>query len=146
MMTSEKKPKAVVVGGSIAGLCTAHMLTAAGWEVVLLETSFGPTIGSTTGADLGLDPLSCSIIQSWLRQLDAFHKATFPLTIDQNQVTDGETKISWTLTKDENFNFRAAHWGDPPTLLHAAPPPYIFLWGVIYSSHFRLPMTNLQLP
>ncbi|GAB4854141.1 hypothetical protein Ancab_022725 [Ancistrocladus abbreviatus] len=74
-------------------------------------------------------PSSCSIIKSWLQVPVALQNATLPLSIDQNQATDGETKVSRTLTRDENFNFRAAHWGDLHALLHAALPSDVFLWG-----------------
>ncbi|GMH07008.1 hypothetical protein Nepgr_008848 [Nepenthes gracilis] len=136
-MGSEERrrlPKAAVVGGSIAGVCSALALIGAGWEVVVLEKSLAPPSGSPTGAGLGLDPLSFSIIQSWLPQPDLLHNATVPLTIDQNQATDGEKKISWTLARDENFNFRAAHWADLHALLHAALPPHVLLWGHLFLS------------
>ncbi|GMH07007.1 hypothetical protein Nepgr_008847 [Nepenthes gracilis] len=130
----QSPPKAVVVGGSIAGVCSAHALISAGWEVVVLEKSLAPPTGSPSGAGLGLDPLSCSIIRSWLPQSELLHSATVPLTIDQNQATDGEKKISWTLARDENFNFRAAHWADLHALLHAALPPHVLLWGHLFLS------------
>ncbi|GAB4854142.1 hypothetical protein Ancab_022726 [Ancistrocladus abbreviatus] len=129
-----KQPTAVVVGGSIAGVCSAHALVTAGWKVVVVEKSSAPPTCSPTGAGLGLDPLSCSIIQSWLQLPVALHNATLPLSIEQNQATDGETKINWTLTRDENFNFRAAHWGDLHALLHAALPSDVFLWGHLFLS------------
>ncbi|CAL5321469.1 unnamed protein product [Camellia sinensis] len=53
-----------------------------------------------------------------------------------NQATDGEKKISWTLTRDENFNFRAAHWADLQSLLHNGLPPDIFLWSHLYLSFY----------
>ncbi|KAK9273601.1 hypothetical protein L1049_018411 [Liquidambar formosana] len=56
------------------------------------------------------------------------------MTIDQDQATDSEKKISWTLTRDENFNFRAAHWSDLHGLLHDALPPDIFFWGHLFLS------------
>ncbi|KAJ8429379.1 hypothetical protein Cgig2_002001 [Carnegiea gigantea] len=133
--------KAVVVGGSIAGVSCAHALSAAGWEVVVLEkSSSGPT-GSPTGAGLGLDPLSCKIIHSWLGvgdgdgDSDPLFRATMPLSIEQNQATDVEKKMSWTLTRDEEFNFRAAHWVDLHALLLGSLPPQVtFLWGHYFTS------------
>lgn len=135
-MTSEKKqqPKAVVVGGSIAGLSCAHAFISAGWQVVVVEKSSGPTIGSPTGAGLGLDPLACNIISSWLADSSPLFKATLPLTIDQNQVTDIDKKTNWTLTRDEEFNFRAAHWADLHGLLLSSLPTEIFLRGHQFQS------------
>ncbi|KAH7524720.1 uncharacterized protein LOC107421255 [Ziziphus jujuba] len=128
-MTQKKIPKAIIVGGSIAGVSCAHTLILAGWDVVVLEKSYAAPTGSPTGAGLGLDPLAQRLIRSWLKQPQLLHNATLPLTIDQNQATDGETKVSWKLTRDEQFNFRAAHWADLHGLLYNALPPNIFQWG-----------------
>ncbi|KAL2548342.1 FAD/NAD(P)-binding oxidoreductase family protein [Forsythia ovata] len=134
-MTKEKrKGKVVVVGGSIAGISCAHALLAAGWDVVVLEKTCSPPTGSATGAGLGLDPLAQKIIQSWIQQPQLLQMTTLPLTIDQNQATDGNKKISWTLTRDENFNFRAAYWADLHSLLYKALPPEIVLWGNLFVS------------
>ncbi|XAR70931.1 hypothetical protein NMG60_11027975 [Bertholletia excelsa] len=130
----KKGKTAVVVGGSIAGVCCAHTLTAAGWEVVVLEKSTSPPTGSPTGAGLGLDPLARRLIQSWLPQSHLLQNSTLPLTIDQNQATDAEKNIRWTLTRDENFNLRAAHWADLHGLLYNALPSNIFLWGHLFLS------------
>ncbi|KAL7187482.1 hypothetical protein ACSBR1_037540 [Camellia fascicularis] len=131
-----KKGKAVVVGGSIAGLSCSHALIAAGWEVVVVEKSSSPPTGSPTGAGLGLDPIARKLIALWIQQSHLLHSSTLPLSIDQNQATDGEKKISWTLTRDENFNFRAAHWADLHSLLYNALPLDIFLWGHLYLSFY----------
>ncbi|KAF5743288.1 hypothetical protein HS088_TW09G01354 [Tripterygium wilfordii] len=132
----KKKPpnKAVIVGGSIAGVSCAHSLTLAGWDVVVLEKSSGPTKGSPTGAGLGLDPLSRRVIESWLGKSAILQDHTSPMEIDQNQATDGEKKVSWVLAIDENFNFRAAHWADLHSLLHKALPQNVVLWGHQYLS------------
>ncbi|XP_076899056.1 uncharacterized protein LOC143552806 [Bidens hawaiensis] len=141
----ESNGRAVVVGGSIAGVSAVHALLSAGWEVVVLEKTTGPPTGSPTGAGLGLDPLSQSIIKSWLplQQADdnILNTHTLPLTIDQNQATDAEKKISITLTRDESFNFRAAYWSDLHNLLYNALPPDIFLWGHVFQS-FRVSDDN----
>ncbi|XP_059658077.1 uncharacterized protein LOC132304426 [Cornus florida] len=134
MNEAGKKPKAVVVGGSIAGLSCAHALILAGWDVVVLEKSCAPPSGSPTGAGLGLDPLAQQLIESWLGPPGLLHKASMPLTIDQDQATDSEKKISSTLTRDENFNFRAAHWADLHGLLSNALPQDIFCWGHLFLS------------
>ncbi|CAI0444406.1 unnamed protein product [Linum tenue] len=129
-------PKAIIVGGSIAGVCCAHSLIHAGWKVTVVEKSPGPPTGSATGAGLGLDPQSRQIIASWLPVPDLLHQSTLPLTIDQNQATDAETKSSWVLARDEEFNFRAAHWTDLHHLLYTALPPEAasFLWGHLFLS------------
>ncbi|XP_058724843.1 uncharacterized protein LOC131596255 [Vicia villosa] len=125
-----RKPKAVIVGGSIGGISTAHALISAGWDVLVLEKTTSPPSGSPTGAGLGLNPVSQQIIQSWISQPQQYlHNTTFPLTIDQNQVTDSEKKVNWTLTRDESFNFRASHWADLHGVLYNALPPQVFLWG-----------------
>ncbi|KAM2544696.1 hypothetical protein TB1_016353 [Malus domestica] len=128
-MSLKKKTKAVIVGGSIAGVSCAHTLILAGWDVLVVEKSYAPPTGSPTGAGLGLDPLSLGLIQSWIQDPDLLHKATLPLTIDQNDAIDGENKVKWTLTRDEDFNCRAAHWADLHALLYNALPPNLFLWG-----------------
>ncbi|XP_023894480.2 uncharacterized protein LOC112006444 isoform X1 [Quercus suber] len=128
------KPKAVVVGGSIAGVSCAHTLILAGWDVVVLEKTCEPIKGSPTGAGLGLDPLAQKLIQSWLDDPELLYSSTLPLTIDMNQARDSEKKVSWTLTRDDNFNFRAAHWADLHGLLYNALPPNILLWGHLFLS------------
>ncbi|KAL7616259.1 hypothetical protein Lser_V15G01649 [Lactuca serriola] len=133
----ESKGRAVVVGGSIAGVCSAHALLSAGWEVMVLEKTTAPPTGSPTGAGLGLDPLARRIINSWLPQQQSdnlLNNHTLPLTIDQNQATDVEKKISRVLTRDESFNFRAAYWSDLHGLLYKALPRDIFLWGHLFLS------------
>ncbi|XP_006367723.1 6-hydroxynicotinate 3-monooxygenase isoform X2 [Solanum tuberosum] len=52
----------------------------------------------------------------------------------QNQETDGETKVSRTLARDEHFNFRAAYWADLHSLLYGALPLDIVLWGYLFLS------------
>lgn len=84
MKEGERKGKAVVVGGSIAGLSCAHALIAAGWEVVVLEKTSSPATGCATGAGFRLDPLALKLISSWLHQQPhTLHLTTMPLTIDQ---------------------------------------------------------------
>ncbi|XP_027332154.1 uncharacterized protein LOC113847330 [Abrus precatorius] len=134
MVGESGKPRAVIVGGSIAGISGAHALTLAGWDVLVLEKTDTPPTGSSTGAGLGLDPLSQLIIESWLPQPQFLHNITVPLAIDQNQATDSEKKVSWTLVRNESFNFRAAHWADLHGLLYNALPPRIFLWGHLFLS------------
>ncbi|XP_050213748.1 uncharacterized protein LOC126665088 [Mercurialis annua] len=128
MSEKKKKGKAIIVGGSIAGLSCAHALILAGWDVLLLEKSSSPPNGSPTGAGIGIDPLSQQIIQSWLQNPHLLQQLTFPLPIDQNIVTDGD-KGTRILTRDENFNFRAAHWAHLHALLYNDLPAEIFLWG-----------------
>ncbi|KAF2303885.1 hypothetical protein GH714_024102 [Hevea brasiliensis] len=112
-------------------MCTRLIL--AGWDIVVLEKSNAPPKGSPTGAGLGIDPLAQQIIQSWLPQPELLQEAILPLTIDQNIVTGGD-KSTRILTRDENFNFGAAHWADLHSLLYDALPPEIFLWGHVHLS------------
>jgi hypothetical protein len=63
--------------------------------------------------------------------------STLPLWVfvcKQNQATDSEKKVSWTLSRDENFNFRAALWADLHGLLFNALPSNIFFWGHLFLS------------
>ena len=53
---------------------------------------------------------------------------------EQNHVTDSEKKVHCALTRDESFNFRAAHWADLHGLLYTALPSDIFLWGHLFLS------------
>ncbi|KAK2399042.1 hypothetical protein P8452_06351 [Trifolium repens] len=139
MVGEERKPKAVIAGGSIAGISTAHALILAGWDVLILEKTSSPPTGSPTGAGLGLNPLSQQIIQSWIsKPLHFLHNSTFPLTIDQNHATDSEKKVNRILTRDENLNFRAAHWADLHGVLYNALPKQVFLWGHLFIS-FHVP-------
>ncbi|CAF1787092.1 unnamed protein product [Brassica oleracea var. botrytis] len=124
-----KKMKAIIVGGSIAGVSCAHSLTLAGWDVLVLEKSSEPPARSPTGAGLGLDPQARTIIKSWLPHPHLLDETTLPLSIDQNQGTDSEKKVTRVLTRDESFDFRAAYWSDIHGLLFNALDPTMFLWG-----------------
>lgn len=124
-----KKGRAIIVGGSIAGLSCAHALTLAGWEVLVLEKSSEPPARSPTGAGLGLDPQARQVIRTWLPRPSLLDDFTLPLSIDQNQTRENKKKVTRVLTRDENFNFRAAHWADIHSLLYKALPQSIFLWG-----------------
>ncbi|BAT82302.1 hypothetical protein LR48_Vigan187s001700 [Vigna angularis] len=136
MVGEGERGKAVIVGGSIAGISCAHALTLAGWDVLVLEKTPSSPTGSPTGAGLGLNSFSQQIIQSWLphSQQQLLLNTTLPLTIDQNYVTDSERKVHSTLTRDESLNFRAAHWADLHGLLYNALPSDIFLWGHLFLS------------
>ncbi|KAK9149744.1 hypothetical protein Scep_008501 [Stephania cephalantha] len=130
----KKRPKAVVVGGSIAGIACAHSLLSADWDVVLIEKSRSPPTACPTGAGVGLDPQSSNFINTWLHSHNT-HSITLPLSIDQNQlVTDG-AKRSRTVSRDEEFNFRAAYWADLHALLYSAlPSNVVVLWGHFFLS------------
>ncbi|XP_065851431.1 uncharacterized protein [Euphorbia lathyris] len=130
---TKTKAKAVIVGGSIAGLSCAHALILAGWDVLVLEKSISPPNGSPTGAGISIDTFSQQIIQSWIPDLHLLQDATLPLQIDQNVVTDGDEVIR-ILSRDESFNFRAVHWADLHALLYNALPADIFLWGHLFLS------------
>ncbi|KAL4033920.1 hypothetical protein IC575_007038 [Cucumis melo] len=129
MVEKKHNPKAVIVGGSIAGISCALTLIKAGWEVQVLDKSPSPPTGCSTGAGLILDPLSQKLIQSWISRLELLLESTLPLTTEQNRAIDGEIKVGRILTDDENFNYRAAHWADLHSLLYKELPSHIFLWG-----------------
>ncbi|KAJ4733853.1 6-hydroxynicotinate 3-monooxygenase [Rhynchospora pubera] len=127
--------KAIVVGGSIAGLSCAHALVSARWDVAVIEKSTAPSTTpsrtcsrSPTGAGLGLDPQSQEILGRWISH-SQLRQATFPLSLDLNIMTDSGCKRSKTVTRDGNFNFLAAHWADLHSLLYEALPPGLILWG-----------------
>ncbi|KAH9799293.1 FAD binding 3 domain-containing protein [Citrus sinensis] len=81
-----RKPKAIIVGGSIAGISCAKALILAGWDVVVIEKTRGPPTGNPTGAGIALNPLSQKMVKSWLHQPDLLHNITLPLTIDQSYI------------------------------------------------------------
>lgn len=83
MQENKGRPKAVVVGGSIAGISCAHALIKAGWEVQVLEKSTAPPTGCSTGAGLGLDPLSQRLLQSWLSRPELLFESTLPLATEK---------------------------------------------------------------
>ncbi|KAH9760878.1 Integrase catalytic domain-containing protein [Citrus sinensis] len=47
-----RKPKAIIVGGSIAGISCAKALILVGWDVVVIEKTRGPPTGNPTGAGI----------------------------------------------------------------------------------------------
>ncbi|KAH7574174.1 hypothetical protein JRO89_XS03G0262000 [Xanthoceras sorbifolium] len=100
MSVKKQKPKAVIVGGSIAGVSSAKALILADWDVVVLEKQCAPPTRSPTGAGLALDPVSQKVIQSWLHQPELLHSVTLPLKIDQKQGTDKQKKAK-VLETDE---------------------------------------------
>ncbi|KAL5786117.1 hypothetical protein ACOSQ2_008509 [Xanthoceras sorbifolium] len=136
MSVKKQKPKAVIVGGSIAGVSSAKALILADWDVVVLEKQCAPPTRSPTGAGLALDPVSQKVIQSWLHQPELLHSVTLPLKIDQKQGTDKQKKVSWILARDENSNLRSAYWADLHGLLYNTLPLPVemFLWGHQYLS------------
>ncbi|CAL0323167.1 unnamed protein product [Lupinus luteus] len=133
MVGGKRKGKAVIVGGSIGGIASAHGLISAGWDVIVIEKTCSPPTGTPTGAGLGLDPLAQSIIASWLPHPQLLYNTTLPLTTDLNHFTDTHNNLTTVLTRDEGYNFRASHWPHLHSLLYNALPPNIFLWG-----HFLL--------
>lgn len=69
-----------------------------------------------------------------MRNCSEKNMVIFVYSPKQNQVTDSEKKISLPLTRDESFNFRAAHWADLHGLLYKALPPNVILWGHLFLS------------
>ncbi|XP_020588150.1 uncharacterized protein LOC110029975 isoform X2 [Phalaenopsis equestris] len=124
MAEREAPGKALVVGGSIAGLSCAHALITAGWELTVIEKSSSPSSGSPTGAGLSLDPQAREIVSSWLLDPAILNDASLPL-----QFLDGQKKVMQTVARDDNFNYRCFHWKDLHSLLYKALPPGIVLWG-----------------
>ncbi|KAH9799296.1 FAD binding 3 domain-containing protein [Citrus sinensis] len=136
-----RKPKAIIVGGSIAGISCAKALILAGWDVVVIEKTRGPPTGNPTGAGIALNPLSQKMVKSWLHQPDLLHNITLPLTIDQNRAVDQEKNICRILARDENFNCLQAHWTDLHSLIYNTLPPEIF-FGVTCTSLSAFLTTN----
>ncbi|KAK9101884.1 hypothetical protein Sjap_019138 [Stephania japonica] len=137
----KRRPKAVVVGGSVAGIACAHSLLSADWDIVVLEKSRCPPTSCPTGAGVGLDPQSSNFINTWLHSSPyntphSIRTITLPLSIDQNQsVTGGgNKKRSQTISRDEEFNFRSAYWADLHALLYSALPSNVVLWGHFFLS------------
>ncbi|XP_078432323.1 FAD/NAD(P)-binding oxidoreductase family protein [Wolffia australiana] len=122
------RPKAIVVGGSIAGLSVAHALLSAKWEVIVIEKTARPPSGNPTGAGLGLDQQSQQLLSSWISP-DFIEQQTLPLSIDLNRGIDSEKKTSRTLSRDDDFGFRAAYWADLFSSLLGALPAENILWA-----------------
>ncbi|ESR63768.1 hypothetical protein CICLE_v100103011mg, partial [Citrus x clementina] len=118
-----RKPKAIIVGGSIAGISCAKALILAGWDVVVIEKTRGPPTGNPTGAGIALNPLSQKMVKSWLHQPDLLHNITLPLTIGQG------IEHLRVLARDENFNYLVAHWTDLHGLIYNTLPVEIVFWG-----------------
>ncbi|RVX19690.1 hypothetical protein CK203_005326 [Vitis vinifera] len=141
---SEKqpKPKAIIVGGSIAGVSCAHALTLAGWNVVVLEKTCAPPPEAPPAPDSDSTLwLRDSSSHGWVTQIlstkppyrSPLIKYTTLFALSMNQAIDGK-KIRGTLTRDENLNFRAAHWADLHGLLYNALAEDVFLWGHLFLS------------
>ncbi|KAJ6802831.1 putative transformation/transcription domain-associated protein [Iris pallida] len=92
-------PRGVVVCGSIAGLCFAHALVAAGWEVKFIEKSISPPSGIPTDVGLGLDSQSCRILSRWISDPDLIRTSTFPLSIELviQQLRMPKDLLQWSL-------------------------------------------------
>ncbi|GMP97156.1 hypothetical protein CsSME_00045521 [Camellia sinensis var. sinensis] len=61
--------------------------------------------------------LSFLFLQEFLFILQATHVTYRQCGMPQNEATDGDKNIRWTLARDENLNFIAAHWADLHSLL-----------------------------
>jgi 2-polyprenyl-6-methoxyphenol hydroxylase-like FAD-dependent oxidoreductase len=61
-MSSDKgKPHALIIGGSLAGLCAGVCLRAAGWRVSIFERSSGPM--DDRGAGIVLQPEGLTLLE-----------------------------------------------------------------------------------
>ncbi|ESR63766.1 hypothetical protein CICLE_v10010790mg [Citrus x clementina] len=109
MREGMRKPKAIIVVGSIAGISCTKALILAGWDVVVIEKIRGPPTGNPTGAGIALHPLSQKIVKSWLHQPDLLHNITLPLTIDQvsELKTSNATESLRNLAADESLISKA---------------------------------------
>lgn len=107
MLEKKKRPKALIVGGSIAGISCAHTLIKAGWEVQVLEKSPKPPAGCSTGAGLGLDPLSQRLLQSWLSRPESFLESTSPLTMEQVKFSPINLFFEFITLIDTRRNFES---------------------------------------
>ena len=67
MSPEKSKPRALVIGGSLGGLCSGVCLRAAGWRVSIFERSSGPM--DDRGARIVLQP-------ELLNPLESFELAT----------------------------------------------------------------------
>lgn len=135
-MEARRIAKAVVVGGSIAGISCAHALLAAGWDVVVLEKTSSPPNSCATGAGVGLDTVSVKLIEQWTQQPQLIQLLSLPMTIEHvcEIFSPLKTCKNWTLSRDEHFNFRALHWADLHSLLYSSLPQDVVLWGHLFLS------------
>eukprot|EP00897_Mesotaenium_endlicherianum_P000456 jgi/Mesen1/10410/ME000081S09792 len=121
----EDRLSVIIVGGSIGGLSCAHALLHAGCDVTILERAKGKVVSA--GAGLGIDRDSASALKSWGIEINV---ATLPLPREEVRAVNKETMQTLTLYTDDNYNHRAAHWGDLHGLLMEKLPP-----GILYYDH-----------
>ena len=60
-----------------------------------------------------------------------FYFFLFP---EQKNAIDSGKQVSWLLTREEDFNFRAAYWTDLHHLLYNSLPSDVVLWGHLFHS------------
>jgi FAD dependent monooxygenase len=99
-----KPPKAIIVGGSVAGLTLAHCFASAGIEFTLLEAR--DTIAPSIGATIVLMPNGCRILD----QLSVYEPMRKIMTMQKSQITRrsdgrfvGENK--WPTDLEERWDF-----------------------------------------
>jgi 2-polyprenyl-6-methoxyphenol hydroxylase-like FAD-dependent oxidoreductase len=63
MILEKSKPRALVIGGSLGGLCSGVCLRAAGWRVSIFERSSGPM--DDRGAGIVLQPELLNLLESF---------------------------------------------------------------------------------
>lgn len=91
---SEQKLRAIIVGGSIAGLSCAHALLKSGvCRVMVLEKARALT-GSSHGAGLGVDAAACEALEDWGLRDKLFLKSK---PLDREEVSILNHPQSWRL-------------------------------------------------
>ncbi|KAG6555957.1 hypothetical protein Mapa_001897 [Marchantia paleacea] len=124
-----EKLRAIIVGGSIAGLSCAHALLKSGvCRVMVLEKARALT-GSSQGAGLGVDATACEALEDWGLRDKLFLKSK-PLDGEENRAVDTERKVFITLASDAEYRHRAALWSELHRILRESLPP-----GIVHFDH-----------
>lgn len=128
----KRAPKAIVVGGSIAGLSCAHALIGAGWDVTVIEKTMSAPTGSPSGAGLSLEPQAIEVVNRWLGDPSILSDIAFGVAAVVHQTYDKEKKAIQTLRRDSFDDFishRSVHWTDLHSVIRRALPSDVVLWG-----------------
>ncbi|KAJ6804378.1 uncharacterized protein M6B38_182940 [Iris pallida] len=128
----KRAPKAIVVGGSIAGLSCAHALIGAGWDVTVIEKTMSAPTGSPSGAGLSLEPQAIEVVNRWLGDPSILQDIAFSVATVVHQTYDKEKKAIQMLRRDSSDDFishRSVHWTDLHSVIRRALPSDVVLWG-----------------